>query len=211
MQKIILYGLLAITALVFIAFVISEVLMKRTKEPEFSILQDHGSIQVRQYKPMLVAEIALTGSREASLKEGFQALAGYIFGHNLPHDTVEMTAPVIQQKTIKVRSPVIQQETGGEKDVWVIRFVMPDKYTLEALPKPVDCRIKLLEVPQRQFVVIHFSGFAMARNLSQHLDKLEAYVRKVRVKTRGAPLFAFYNPPWTLPFLRRNEIMLEIQ
>ncbi|MGL5784823.1 MAG: SOUL family heme-binding protein [Alphaproteobacteria bacterium] len=198
MQKIILYVLLGITALVFIAFVIGEILVKRTKEPEFALLQDHESIQVRRYKPMIVAEIAVKGARKEAIKEGFRVLADYIFGHNLPNESLDMTAPVIQQKT-------------EGKDTWSIRFVMPEKYTLETLPRPVDCRIKLFEIPSKQYVVILFAGFAIENNLAHHLKKLEAYVHKAKVKTQSEPLFAFYDPPWTLPFLRRNEIMLEVQ
>ncbi len=210
MQKIILYVLLGITSLVFVAFVIGEVFVKKTKEPEFVLLQEHESIQVRRYKPMVVAEIAMKGSREAAIKDGFRVLADYIFGHNLPNETLDMTAPVTQQKTIDMMAPVTQQKTEG-KDIWAIRFVMPETYTLETLPKPVDCRIKLLEIPSKQYIVIRFPGFAIENNISHHLKKLEAYVHKAKVKTQDAPLFAFYNPPWTLPFLRRNEIMLEIQ
>ena len=120
-----------------------------------------------------------------------------------------MTAPVTQAMSEKIAmtAPVMQQEFDGR---WKVRFVMPKKYTLETLPKPNSKEVVLVTVPARRFAVIRFSGLTSNENIKKHTEKLKAYILAQNLKPMGGPLFAFYNPPWTLPFLRRNEVMIEI-
>jgi hypothetical protein len=68
----------------------------------------------------------------------------------------------------------------------------------------------LIPLPARRFAVIRFSGLADDENIKEHTDELEAYILAQTLKPIGGPLLAFYNPPWTLPFLRRNEVMIQI-
>ena len=106
-----------------------------------------------------------------------------------------MTAPVIQEKHM---------------DKWKVRFIMPQKYSFQTLPKPNSKYIRLLVVPAKRFAVIRFSGTAQDENIKQHTDKLKEYILSEKWESIGGSVLAFYNPPWTLPFLRRNEIMIEI-
>ena len=99
-----------------------------------------------------------------------------------------------------------EQYTGG----WKIGFVMPKKYTLETLPKPNSKDVVLLSLSTRRFVTIRFSGLADDENIKQHIENLEAYILVEKLKPIGGIVLAFYNPPWTLPFLRHNEVMIEI-
>ncbi|MBA3814559.1 MAG: heme-binding protein [Alphaproteobacteria bacterium] len=109
-----------------------------------------------------------------------------------------MTAPVIQQ-------------ASTEKGKWKIRFVMPSDSTMDTLPKPNDSRVELLPISEKRYAVIRFSGFSSQDNLESHLEELRTYLKAQNLRPIDDPVFAFYNPPWTLPFLRRNEVMIEIE
>ena len=81
---------------------------------------------------------------------------------------------------------------------------------METLPTPNDTRVSLKPVPARRFVTITFSGTATNEAIEKKADELRRYARGKNLTTTGEPLLAFYNPPWTLPFFRRNEVMLEL-
>ena len=155
--------------------------------------------------------MSVEGGRKEAISKGFRILADYIFGNNAPRQKINMTAPVTQQQGEKIAmtAPVIQQASdhGGQ---WKVRFVMPAEYTLETLPHPNNSQIEVLSIPAKRYAVIRFSGLAGKESLKKHLEKLVKYTKETNLKTLGAPIFAFYNPPWTLPFLRRNEVMMEV-
>ena len=109
---------------------------------------------------------------------------------------ISMTAPVQQQKNIN--------------DGWNISFVMPSKYTINSLPQPISKKVILKEILHKKFVVISFSGFNSNKNITENTNELIQYIEKKQLKTIGYPKYAFYNPPWTLPFMRLNEVMFEI-
>ena len=136
-------------------------------------------------------------------------IADYIFGNNLSSQKVSMTAPVTQQASEKIAmtAPVTQQ---GDGKSWQVRFIMPARYTMETLPKPNNPAVKLKEIKAKRFAVIRFSGLAGQDSLKRHTARLQAYLRSNNLEALSTPTYAFYNPPWTLPFLRRNEIMIEI-
>jgi len=149
------------------------------------------------------------GERDKAISEGFRTIADYIFGNNLSSQKVVMTAPVTQQASEKIAmtAPVTQQGIGN---TWQVRFVMPASYTMDTLPKPKNPAVKLKEVEAKRFAVIRFSGMAGEDSLKRHTDELEAYLRSKNLQSLSAPTYAFYNPPWTLPLLRRNEVMIEV-
>ena len=104
-------------------------------------------------------------------------------------------------------APVTQQADGN---TWRVRFIMPSKYTIETLPKPNNPAVKLKEVPAKRFAVIRFSGTAGEDSLKRHTKELSDFLGAKNFAPLSPPTYAFYNPPWTLPFLRRNEVMVEI-
>lgn len=106
-----------------------------------------------------------------------------------------MTAPVIQE---------------GEDNSWKVRFVMPYSYTMDKLPKPNNDSVKLKKVPSKRFAVIRFSGMAAEESLKSNTEELQTFVRTKELNAISEPTYAFFNPPWTLPFLRRNEVMVEV-
>jgi effector-binding domain-containing protein len=137
-------------------------------------------------------------------------LADYIFGNNTVQQEIAMTAPVQQQSSEKIAmtAPVQQQQRDG---VWKVSFVMPSQYGMSDLPKPNNERITLKEIPSKNFVVVTFSGMNSEENVEKHEKQLVEYIDANNISVTGSSKYAFYNPPWTLPFMRRNEIMLEVK
>jgi hypothetical protein len=136
-------------------------------------------------------------------------LAGYIFGGNRRHQSIAMTAPVAQERTgekIAMTAPVTPTQSDG---AWVVRFTMPGAYSLEMLPEPNDPNVKLRAVAPARFAVIRFSGLASRTNVEAKTAELVDFANHLRAV--GSASLAQYNPPWTLWFMRRNEVMLEVQ
>jgi DNA gyrase inhibitor GyrI len=184
-------------------------IMSNVEQPDYKLVTSEENIEIRDYPPMILAEVEVSGERKQAIREGFKILADYIFGNNTSNKKMEMTAPVTNQLSEKMAmtAPVMQEQ---RMDKWKIRFVMPKKYSFETLPKPNSKDVILVPLPARRFAVIRFSGLANDENIKQHTQELEAYILAQTLKPIGGPLLAFYNPPWTLPFLRRNEVMIEI-
>lgn len=186
--------------------------MAATEEPKYDVILQQDAFELRRYAPTIVAEVTLAGGRDAALNQGFRLLAGYIFGGNAPRERIAMTAPVTQSpagagETIAMAGPVSTQAVAGE---WRIRFTMPSQYAMSALPTPDDPQVKLREVPGRQFAVIRFSGFRTDDALQERSVELQAFIRSKGLVPVGEPIYAFYDPPWTLPFMRRNEVLWEV-
>ena len=207
-RRRLVYWLGGVVVLLLVAAAAAGPIMSRVEQPDYKIEASDGGIEVRSYGPLIAAEAVVEGERKAAISEGFRLIAAYIFGANKPNAKIAMTAPVQQQKqTIAMTAPVTQQGTGS---AWTVRFIMPGSWTMETLPAPNDARVSLRPVPARRFVAITFSGIATDAAIAKRTDELRAFAAGRKLATTGEPLLAFYNPPWTLPFLRRNEIMLEI-
>lgn len=189
--------------------------MGQYEEPGYTLQQPAAeNIELRAYAPKIVAQVTVSGERKEAISKGFKLIADYIFGNNTPNQSIDMTAPVLQQAVVKgekiaMTTPVIQQPSAVENQ-WIVQFVMPHTYTLETLPKPVNSEVKLLATPAKTMAVIRFSGSSSDENLRTHREALERYIAAQKLKTIGEPVLAFYDPPWTLPFFRRNEIMVAI-
>ena len=184
-------------------------IVSNVEQPKYSVVASEKDIEICNYAPVIVAETEVAGERDNAISEGFRTIADYIFGNNLSSQKVAMTAPVTQQASEKIAmtAPVTQQGNGN---TWQVRFVMPASYTMDTLPKPKNPAVKLKEIEGKRFAVIRFSGMAGKDSLKRHTDELEAYLRSKNLQSLSAPTYAFYNPPWTLPLLRRNEVMIEV-
>ena len=147
-------------------------------------------IEIRAYAPRVMA---VTGMNEDS-DGGFKVLAGYIFGGNAEEEKIAMTAPV-------------QQSMDGEKEM---AFMMPAEYTLEDLPEPEDQRVSFREAPAYTAAVIQFSGWASAEKADENWQQLRRFLIAEGIDITGEPTLNQYNPPWTLPFMRRNEIIVPV-
>ncbi len=181
------------------------------EEPAFQVVQQDGAVEVRDYPALVVAEVTVTGDQKEAGNKGFRLLAGYIFGGNRKTQSIAMTAPVVEQRTgekIAMTAPVSQTELAGE---WVVRFTMPSGYALETLPKPNDARVRLRRTLPSRFAVIRFSGLARPDDVAAKTEELSAWIRRRALRPTGPASLAQYNPPWTLWFLRRNEVMIPIE
>jgi hypothetical protein len=184
-------------------------IVSNVEQAKYSVVEQSDNIEIRDYAPMIVAETELSGERETAINEGFRLIADFIFGNNTAARKVSMTAPVTQQGSEKIAmtAPVIQQADG---DIWHVRFVMPAGYTMDTLPKPNNSAVKLKEIGGKRFAVIRFSGLAGKDSLKRHTEALYRFITAKGLEPLSSPTYAFFNPPWTLPFARRNEVMLEI-
>lgn len=202
-----------IIALIIAYFGVNYFIMKDVKTPNYTVVEKTNQIEIRQYEPMITAEVTVTGDRETAINRGFKLLADYIFGNNTAtgNKKIAMTAPVMQQRSEKIAmtAPVIQ--TASQDSTWTVRFVMPASYSIANLPKPNNPQVKLIEVPSKTMIAIRFSGRMSNANLESHLATLKNYISTHHINTIGEPEYAFYNPPWTLPLFRRNEILIAIK
>lgn len=201
---------LIITGLVILGAALWGPLMSNVEQAKYKVVQTHDAIEVRDYAPKIVARTNVSGERKEAINEGFRVIADYIFGNNISSQKVAMTAPVMQQQQsekISMTAPVMQ---AGNDNQWQVAFVMPDEYTMKTLPKPNNDLVQLVELPTKRFAVIRFTGLAGEKSLQTHTNKLKSYIKSYNLSAISAPAYAFYNPPWTLPFMRHNEVMIEV-
>lgn len=207
-RRAILWTLGGAAAILTAAAIAAGPVMSRVEEPEYKIERKDGAIEIRLYAPVIAAETAVHGERKAAINEGFRRIAAYIFGANKPREKIAMTAPVVQERQkIAMTAPVTEQGQGG---AWTVRFIMPKSWNMETLPVPSDERVILKPLPASRTLVIQFSGIASDATIEEKTDALRRYAEAHNLAVTGEPVLAFYNPPWTLPFLRRNEIMLSL-
>ncbi len=199
----------SIIALILIVGVLAGPVMSNVEKPDYKVIQSEQNIEIRQYEPMIIAEVEVDGKREDAIRDGFRLLADYIFGNNTVQQVISMTAPVQQKENQKIAmtAPVQQQSMGKS---WRMSFVMPSKYSMDSLPVPNNNRVRLKGILAKKFVVIEFSGTNSNENVTEHENQLMNYIEENQIKINDSPKYAFYNPPWSLPFLRRNEVMIEI-
>ncbi len=165
------------------------------EEPNYRVLASiDNDVEIRRYDPVIQAVVQLTDSRHTS--QGFRRLAGFIFGGNETGQEIAMTAPV--QETLFVDQPTMA-------------FTMPSELQLDSLPRPNDDGISIEAVGSRTTAVIRFSGWATSTRVEKMTAKLQAVLQQNQVPVRGPAFLNQYNPPWTLPFKRRNEIQLDVE
>ncbi len=192
-----------------------------TEEPKYNVIKKSASFELRSYAPQIIAETIVSGDLDAASSAGFKLIADYIFGNNTAlaggNEKISMTALVTmepttnnQSKKISMTAPVtIEQADGqGEFNQWRMHFVMPSEYTMNTLPKPNNPAVTLREIPNRHYAVNRFSWFAGEEKVVEKTNELLAWMKTNNITPTGRPEIARYNPPWTLPFLRRNEIMI---
>ena len=185
------------------------------EEPTFTTTLTDGDFSLRTYAPMVIAETEVDGSLSDASSVGFRRIAGYIFGKNRAKEagsqTIAMTAPVAATPTkIDMTAPVGATAIGGGQR-FRIHFVMPSRYTLATLPTPLDPSVTLRAVPSMRTAVVRFSGFTGESRVDEETKRLRAWLAQRHLREVGAPTLARYNPPWTLPFLRRNEIIVPVE
>lgn len=200
---------LIIPVLVILGAALWGSIVSNVEQAKYTVVETHKTIEIRDYAPQIIAQANVTGKQKEAINQGFRLIADYIFGNNTSSQKVSMTAPVMQQKNEKIAmtAPVMQ---AGSDTQWQVAFVMPHQYTMETLPKPNNDLVNLIAVPGKRLAVIRFTGLADEDSLQAHARELEHDIKFQNLNALSAPIYAFYNPPWTLPFMRRNEIMIEV-
>ena len=181
-----------------------------TEEPRFEVERRLGRIDIRRYPELVRAQIEVPAFtwREA-LNHGFQRLADYIFGANQAHARIAMTAPVTQgAERIDTTAPGLG--VAPQIDCYQITFTMPSEYTLDSLPRPDDAGVHLETVPPRRIAALRYAGSRSVELLERKTRELLDALAAEGIETRGEPEYAGYDPPWTLPLLRRNEVWVEL-
>ena len=181
------------------------------EQPAFKTVLHEGAFEIRDYPALVVAEVTVSGDQNQAANKGFRLLAGYIFGGNMRRESIAMTAPVALERTseeIAMTAPVTQTPSDG---AWVVRFTMPESYSLETLPEPKDSRVKLRTIAPARFAVIRFSGLASMASVEARTAELVAFAKERHLQMIGPASLAQYNPPWTLWFMRRNEVMIQLE
>ncbi len=169
----------------------------RVETPKYRVVSTKGAFEVRLYEPMVVAETEVDGTMAQSGNAGFRRLGGYIFGGNAQQQSIAMTAPVAMQPTQDGR--------------WRVTFMMPSQHDLADLPVPKDATVRLTPVAQSHMAAITLRGTWSPEEFTAKAKALESQVRAAGMEPAGAPIFARYDPPWTPPFLRRNEILVPVR
>ena len=183
------------------------------EEPEFNLILKKENFEIREYKPKILAQVTMQGDFDHASSKGFRVLADYIFGNNLSADgnlKIDMTAPVVAEATselIEMTAPVLTEE--GNKE-WIISFVMPKKYSLDTLPKPNNKDVKIISLPTEKYATIIFSGLVRESSYDMQIKHLNNFIKNRKLIPIGKVQIARYNPPWILPFFRRNELMIRV-
>ncbi|NND55435.1 MAG: heme-binding protein [Gammaproteobacteria bacterium] len=181
------------------------------EQAEYEVLFTKDGVEYRQYESFLVSETVVSAAdsyRDAGA-EGFRRLYGYITGNNRAQSKIAMTVPVRQRAGEKIAMTVPVQQSRTE-DSWTMSFMLPSKYTLETAPQPTDSRVYIREVPGRLMAVKKFSGRLRDANFEKHERKLTDRIAEYGVQPAGELERATYNGPFTLPFMRRNEVMVAV-
>lgn len=177
------------------------------EKPAYVLVEKRAGYEVRRYAPCIRAEVTLEGGYQDTLYGGFRQVAGYIFGDNESKAKVAMTAPVLHESSEKIAmtAPVLHEQSGAA-GAYTVAFIMPKQYTLDTLPKPKNAKLQLREIPETVCAVRSFSGNATEQDVRREKAQLAAALERDGIRPTGDTVVAQYNPPWTPPFMRHNEI-----
>ena len=183
------------------------------EKPGYKVLYQEGKLEYRLYQPYIVAETEVVGeeSYKAASNEGFMRLFRYISGGNIDQASIAMTAPVQRHRVsedIAMTAPVQRLPTTQG---WKVAFMLPSQYAIDDAPVPVDPRVVIRPMPERLMAVLRYSGRWTERNLVKYEQRLRERLQEHGIEVMGVIESAAYNPPFTPPFMRRNEIMVKVE
>ena len=173
------------------------------EEPPYDVVHKADGYEVREYDDRIAAQV----SSQTRSNKAFRTLFKYISGANQSAEKVSMTIPVAQSEKIEMTVPVTQDV---QSDVNYMQFFLPSSYTLETAPKPTDTSVEVIKVEGGYYAVYRYSGRANDRNASDAEAQLLDRLSRDGVEPISEVVRATYNGPLTLPFNRRNEVMVRI-
>ena len=204
--KLVLYSLLLIWPLFCCSCVTVGI-----EKAKYQVIEKEGKFEIRQYKPQIVAETVVEADFDKAGNVAFRRLFNYISGDNRRKESIAMTAPVNQKNSsekIAMTAPVNQQQSEGK---YIVSFLMPSRYTIETLPEPLDSSVRLKQIPPRKIAAIRYSGSWSRKRYEQKKNLLEEFIRNKGLQIKGQDIFARYDPPFQIPFLRRNEVQFDVE
>ena len=184
------------------------------EEPKYTVIEKNDTFEIREYAPYIVAQTQVSGIFDEMSNKAFKILFKYISGGNQQRSKISMTAPVIQESSrkegqkIQMTAPVIQEVNTNSA---TFSFVMPQNSRLDTLPIPLDSRVILKEIPAKTVAVRAYSGGWGEEKYKKNEAILLKALNDAGIKTFGKTSFARYNSPFSLWFMRRNEIMIEVR
>ncbi len=188
----------------------------QAKEPSFNLIKKDGDFEIRKYPALIFAETKKIGTRKEAMNSGFKTLASYIFtkhqikeGDEMKMEKIPMTIPVLAfAENFEINETSIIDGSNS----WIIRFVMPEGKELSWFPKSQTPEIQIFQEESKQFLCLKFHGFPTNKEIIEKISEIKDFSQKhsIKIKDPKKVILAFYNPPWDIPFLKRNEIMIEI-
>jgi len=173
-------------------------------------------IEVRNYESMVLVSSDMSSD---GMNSAFRNLFSYITGENEGSAEIAMTAPVLMNESnaaskgtnkgteIAMTAPVFMKERSEQQ---VMSFVMPADFTLQSTPKPTNPNVWVTEVKEYKVVVIKFSGLLSDSNVETQTEILNSWIDKNGYTAISEPVNAAYNGPFTIPWLRHNEVLIEV-
>ena len=185
--------LLAILVLTAASFWLVSNSRAATETPEYKVIRSDGKFEIRDYPALTLAGTSMEG---ADMGGSFMRLFRFITGSNEGSEKIAMTTPVLIDTAPEQRR---------------MSFIMPGKSVEKGVPKPSGENVALGRVEAARFAVLRFEGGRSAENEEKAIAKLKTWLESGKVIAKGAPMFAYYDPPWTPVFMRRNEVMIHIE
>ena len=185
-----------------------------TEQQPYDVVQSFDEFELRRYPEHVLAEVVVTGPFEEVGNRAFRYLFAYISGENVSRSTVAMTAPVVQDAAptrIAMTAPVVQQPVDGAEGGFRVAFVLPAGLTADTAPRPTSPRVQLRTVPESRTAVTRYRGRWTEEGYSRHLTELKAAIAAAGLSPVGEPRFARFDPPFKPTFLRRNEVMIDVE
>ena len=206
-----------ITILILLALwsIGSYLFVRNVEEPQYEVVAKKDGYEIRAYKSYIIAEVEVAGDQDDALRAGFRLIADYIFGNNTVMSKIAMTVPVLDEaqeapsEKIAMTVPVIDEALSDT--IHKISFIMPSQYTLETIPKPNDKRVQLKVVEQKKVAALRFTWYATESRVEKQKARLAKLLQRDGIATIGNVQLAQYNPPLSAPYMRRNEILVEIE
>jgi hypothetical protein len=207
-----IYALAAVVIILSLWSLGAYMVIRSLEEPKYTVESTKDGYEIRQYAPTLAATTTVGGADyDNAINEGFRRIADYIFGNNTAQSSIAMTVPVqesvSQSAPIAMTVPVLEQGNSTQR---MISFIMPSKYTIETIPKPNNPSVVLIANPAKRVAALRFSWWSPASRVASKKAKLVELIARDGLIAKTEPAVAFYNPPFTPPFMRRNEVLVDI-
>lgn len=189
--------------------------IRSTEEASYIVLDEQEEFQLREYAGLIIVETTVNAGFDKAGNEAFGRLFGYISGENRASQKIAMTAPVLANEDdstagepIDMTAPVI---AGAATNGWRYAFVLPSSYTMANAPMPTNPKVRLVEIQPKLVAVLRYSGTWNEDDFRDNSARLLSWISENQLESLSLPRVAGYDPPWTIPFLRRNEVMIDVR